>query len=526
VAQGRLTAAAGCATVLAAGAGAELASPGSALPLAGADYAVGAGFALASMWLRSDRASWRLSLATAASWFAGTAAAALPGLPPYVDDVAVLAYRGFLMHLLVRALGRPSPGRGATFLVAAGYLAVLLPVPAVGLVTAALVVALAAVTGRAARRAPADRRPVLIATAVGIAALAACWSLAAAGAAGPGLQLGNDLALLSAAMVTVVCSAQRGWLPGAISALIVELGRSDRSAAPVSAQLAKALADPALEVRYAIPGLGWFDEAGQPVEAPPADRSADGARVTRVAAPAGGEVALIHGTAASAESALARASATAAALALDNARLGAEVRQRAAAVRESRRRLLTVGDTERRVLEARLRAGPAGRLQRVDESLAGLAGQGADEIRGQLAIALDDLARLAQGLFPSALTARPIEEVLRDLASGMVTPVNLATSGPLEMLSAEQRALVYFFCAECLANLARHARATRASMELHTDGRRLTMSVLDDGQGGATLSGSRGLRGLADRIEVAGGWLTADSPPGGPTCVRADVPLT
>ncbi len=52
------------------------------------------------------------------------------------------------------------------------------------------------------------------------------------------------------------------------------------------------------------------------------------------------------------------------------------------------------------------------------------------------------------------------------------------------------------------------------------------MSVLDDGQGGATLSGSRGLRGLADRIEVAGGSLAADSPPGGPTCIRADVPLT
>ena len=296
MAQSRLRAAAGCATVLAAGAGAELASPGSALPLTGADYAVGAGFALASVWLRSDRASWRLSLATAASWFAGTAAAALPGLPAYVADVAVLAYRGFLVHLLVRALGRPAPGRGATFLIAAGYLAVLLPVPAVGLVTAALAVALAAVTGRAARRAPADRRPVLIATAVCTAALAACWSLAAAGAAGPGLQLGNDLVLLSAATVPVVCSAQRGWLPGAISALIVELGPSDRRAAPVSAQLAKALADPDLEVRYAVPGLGWFDEAGQPVEAPPADRSGDGVRVTRVAAPAGGEVAVLHGS--------------------------------------------------------------------------------------------------------------------------------------------------------------------------------------------------------------------------------------
>ena len=61
---------------------------------------------------------------------------------------------------------------------------------------------------------------------------------------------------------------------------------------------------------------------------------------------------------------------------------------------------------------------------------------------------------------------------------------------------------------------------------MHLDERHLTISVLDDGQGGATLSESRGLRGLADRIEVAGGSLTADSPAGGPTCIRADVPLS
>ena len=319
--------------------------------------------ALVSPWAahgsRSDRASWRLSLATAASSFAGTATAAVPGLPVYLEDVAVLAYRGFLVHLLARALGRAAPGRGVTFLTVGGYLAVLLPVPAVGQVTAALMAVLAAMTGRAVRRAPADRRPALIATAICTAALAVCWSLAAAGTAGPGLQVGNDLALLSAAIVLVVCSAQGvGWLPGAISGLVIELGPSDRSAAPVSAQLAKALADPQLEVRYAVAGLGWFDEAGVPVEAPPPDRSVEGVRVTQVAVPDGGEVALLHGPAASAGPALARAAAAAAALALDNARLGAEARQQAAAVRESRRRLLTVGDSERRVLEARLRAGP------------------------------------------------------------------------------------------------------------------------------------------------------------------------
>ena len=40
------------------------------------------------------------------------------------------------------------------------------------------------------------------------------------------------------------------------------------------------------------------------------------------------------------------------------------------------------------------------------------------------------------------------------------------------------------------------------------------------------LPGSRGLRGLADRVEVAGGRLTVASPRGGPTCIRAGIPLT
>jgi hypothetical protein len=386
---------------------------------------------------------------------------------------------------------------------------------------------LAAATARGARRAPADRRPVLAAAAVCATALAAVWSLAATGvAAGTGVQLGNDLALLAAAVVPVAGSIRGGWLHGAINALVVELGPLERSAAPVSALLAEALADPQLEVRYAVPGLGWFDERGVSVNAPPAYRSLDGGRVTRVGAPDGGEVALLHGATAAAGPALAQAAARAAALALDNARLGAEVRQQAAAVRESRRRLLTVADAERRALEARLRAGPAGRLQRVDQTLAGLADRAAAEIRDQLAVALDDLARLARGLFPGALAAYPIEDVLRGLADGMPIQVHLATSGPLEELPDEQRALAYFFCAECLANIARHARATRATVEVRFDGGHLAMSVLDDGQGGAILPGSRGLRGLADRVDVAGGRLTADSPRGGPTCIRADIPLT
>jgi glucose-6-phosphate-specific signal transduction histidine kinase len=245
-----------------------------------------------------------------------------------------------------------------------------------------------------------------------------------------------------------------------------------------------------------------------------------------VSAPDGGEVVLIHGPAAAAGPALSRAAATAAALALESARLSAEVRQQARAVRESRRRLLAVADAERQALETRLQAGPVGRLHHVDQMLAGLRDQTAQDIRGQLGIALDDLARLGQGLFPGALNAHPLEKVLGELAAGMPIPVRVVTGGPLAALTDEQRALAYFFCSECLTNVARHARATTVTLQVLLDGDLLRMSMLDDGQGGATMTSARGLRGLADRVEVAGGQLTIDSPPGGPTRIRADVPVT
>jgi signal transduction histidine kinase len=57
------------------------------------------------------------------------------------------------------------------------------------------------------------------------------------------------------------------------------------------------------------------------------------------------------------------------------------------------------------------------------------------------------------------------------------------------------------------------------------DGRRLDVSILDDGAGGADPDG-HGLRGLADRVEALGGTLAVDSPAGRGTRLRAEVPYT
>ena len=107
----------------------------------------------------------------------------------------------------------------------------------------------------------------------------------------------------------------------------------------------------------------------------------------------------------------------------------------------------------------------------------------------------------------------------------MPITANLIASGPLQDLPSTQKALVFFFCSECLANVTRHAEATTATVELHLEDSNLVMSVIDNGHGGAAMTASRGLRGLADRVEVAGGRLTISSPPGGPTCILAEVPL-
>jgi signal transduction histidine kinase len=422
---------------------AEIVAPGPVTLLTGADFAVGACYAMVGAWLLRARgrsrdgagtgterpagspASGWLALAVSAAWFAGTALSALPAaLSFYGAGVAVLGYRAMLTHLLLRNvthLGTPSrrAAVSARLLIVLCYAAVLLPVPANGFVTAGLMAV--------------------------------------------------------------------------------------------------------LEVRYAIPGRGWIDEQGRPVESPPVTGPGTD-RVTRVPAPGGGEVALIGGAAAEARSALSRAAAVAAALALENARISAEVREQAEAVRESRKRLLAVADEERQALASRLRAGPGELLHQVDQLLAGLDGESARDIRGQLAGAVTDLEQLALGLFPATLGSRPVGVLVREIAAGMPVPVQMDVNGPVEDLPPGLRALVYFFCSECLANMAKHSRASAATVRMDVAAGRLIISVGDDGCGGASLANSRGLRGLADRIEVAGGIMSVVSPPDGPTRISAEVP--
>jgi signal transduction histidine kinase len=85
-------------------------------------------------------------------------------------------------------------------------------------------------------------------------------------------------------------------------------------------------------------------------------------------------------------------------------------------------------------------------------------------------------------------------------------------------------ATAYFVVCEALANVAKHAGATAAHVNIdHVDGC-LIVQVVDDGVGGVDMKRGTGLTGLADRVSAVEGQLRIDSLRGSGTLIRAELP--
>jgi signal transduction histidine kinase len=133
-----------------------------------------------------------------------------------------------------------------------------------------------------------------------------------------------------------------------------------------------------------------------------------------------------------------------------------------------------------------------------------------------------ELRELAHGILPEVLTRGGLRAGVQALASRMPVPVEVAVS--VDRLPAPVEATAYFVVAEALTNIAKHARATGATVRASVEDGTLQLQVRDDGVGGAQPDGS-GLVGLADRLAALDGRLRVDSPPDGGTLVAAGIPL-
>jgi signal transduction histidine kinase len=141
----------------------------------------------------------------------------------------------------------------------------------------------------------------------------------------------------------------------------------------------------------------------------------------------------------------------------------------------------------------------------------------------RLAAEVRDLEDFAAGLHPRVLDERGLEGAVRRLASQAPVPVSVDVAAAPS--SPEVQAAAYFVCAEALTNIAKYARATRASVSIEERDGALHIAVHDDGVGGADPQSGSGLAGLRDRVAALGGSFDLTSEPGGGTRLVARIPL-
>ncbi|QNP64708.1 sensor histidine kinase [Streptomyces genisteinicus] len=146
-----------------------------------------------------------------------------------------------------------------------------------------------------------------------------------------------------------------------------------------------------------------------------------------------------------------------------------------------------------------------------------------DEAHGEVKLALQELRDLARGIHPAVLTDRGLDAALSAVASRCTVPVQVEVDlaeRPAEAIEG----IAYFTVSELLQNVSKHARATRAGVDVWRADNRLLIQVTDDGRGGARLDGGTGMAGLAERLGAVDGLFAVESPPGGPTTVTAELP--
>ncbi|NUT49426.1 MAG: hypothetical protein HOV94_19270 [Saccharothrix sp.] len=306
---------------------------------------------------------------------------------------------------------------------------------------------------------------------------------------------------------------------GEVADLVVRLS-GDRHRVDVQEALAATLHDPSLRVAY------WVAEQERYVDADGRPVAPDSAhtRVDRGGVPV---AVLLHDPVLDLE--LVDAACAAVGLALENERLTAELRAKVRQLAESRAKVLRAVEDGRRRLERDLHDGVQQRLLSAAMTL-GLAETVppdraralAAEAKQAVLATIDDVRAVCQGIHPPVLTERGLHGAVRELTALAEPRVDLALDLP-DTVPPPVETTAYYVVAEALANVTKHAEASRAKVVISGRDGQLVVQVDDDGRGGADPELGTGLRGLGERVEANGGTMRVVSAATG-TSVRVVLP--
>jgi PAS domain S-box-containing protein len=200
----------------------------------------------------------------------------------------------------------------------------------------------------------------------------------------------------------------------------------------------------------------------------------------------------------------------------------------------SRARIVATADETRRRIERDLHDGAQQQLVTLALQLRATEGRvpvGMDDLRTKIAhgadrliSVIDELREMSRGIHPAILTEGGLSPALEALALRSSIPVKLNVRCQ-QRLPDKIEVAAYYVTSEALTNAAKHANASHVQVDLSAGEDALSLSIRDDGAGGADPSGGSGLVGIKDRVEALGGTIEVKSPPGDGTQLDVEVPL-
>ncbi|MDQ0735689.1 sensor histidine kinase [Arthrobacter agilis] len=318
---------------------------------------------------------------------------------------------------------------------------------------------------------------------------------------------------------------------GELEELGTWLGTTGGARPSLTAALRHALGDASLDIVFWVPdSRTWVDAAGARVGLPTA-----GDERSSVEVEVGGRTvgAIVYDASLLADPDPVRTAGRVVAIAVERERLTAELLASQDALRASRARLVATADRERRRIAQNLHDGLQVQLVLLAleaQQVANAPGSTPDtreqatSLRKGIDDAAADLRRLVHDVMPSTLIEQGLSAATEDLVDRIPVPTRLHLGITDGALPGAIESTAYFVVAEGLANALKHSRAGAFTVRIERRGDRLLVEVHDDGVGGASFTAGRGLRGLADRVEVVNGRLEMQSALGHGTRLSAELP--
>ena len=228
-----------------------------------------------------------------------------------------------------------------------------------------------------------------------------------------------------------------------------------------------------------------------------------------------------------------------AAASVANVRLTAQLADQLDELTASRERLVAAQDDERKRLERDLHDGIQ---QNVVAQIAGLrlarnlergelAPAELAELQDQARETLTDLRELAQGTHPPVLSDNGLVAAVESGVARFPIPLTVDADAAVrtERYPDDVETTAYYVGREALANTAKHAHATHASVALARSNGHLRIVITDDGRGIGTLepaaASTGGFANIRDRVAALRGTLRVFAAEPSGTTVLVDLPI-